>query len=149
LFLLNPNSEKSEKVTIKQVKQALTQSNISYESIQHIEEVETGVLAFYTDMDGLNAGYLFNGSEGLKWNMTVGSVGLDKNKDLSYVKSGIEEIPLYFIYGVVYDPKAKQILVKEMDKDKRTAEIIASDELRMWFVFSDEPINQEYEIIIK
>ncbi|MBD3922348.1 hypothetical protein H8B09_26570 [Paenibacillus sp. PR3] len=131
------------------IKQIMSDSSIQYDEIMHIEVYHDGFLAFYRNDSGLNAGFIRNASDGLKWIIGTGGAELDSEIGLSWTASNLVEVPIYFIFGVISDPDIAQVKTNKPDATlEKTAKIVTTnDGTRIWFVLFENPVNAPLDVI--
>lgn len=128
-----------------------------YHEILHVQEVDTGVVVFYTHMikkdvniEELNAMFIKRTEDGWEDSMEGGSHTFLEKEDLSHqlLIASSDESPFPLVFGKIINPEIVAVLLSDVEsKQEYTAEIITSDGGdHYWFTFVDVSPEEIFEI---
>ncbi|CAG9620357.1 hypothetical protein [Sutcliffiella rhizosphaerae] len=122
-----------------------------YHEILHVQEVDTGVVVYYTHMikndiniEELNAMFIKKTEDGWDESMEGGSHTFLEKDDLSHqlIIPSSEESPFPLVFGKILNPSIMAVFVNDEE-----AEIITSkSEEKYWFVFADVSPDEMFDI---
>ncbi|RKP57091.1 hypothetical protein D7Z26_03655 [Cohnella endophytica] len=132
----------NEEITIEQ---AMKKSNIQFDSIAHVKEMDKGHLAlvFYENNEQFGLGLLKKKRNGWAWEIGNSSRP-DSKVELNWSYSSLnQKLPLF--YGVIHNDAIKRVVVETKDT-KKEAEIIEAANRRIWLALVDKPQNPPVNI---
>ncbi|MFC5652284.1 hypothetical protein ACFPYJ_24855 [Paenibacillus solisilvae] len=113
-------------------------SDFQNEGILHAEMIGNGLLVFFKNNEGLGTGFFKQQSNNWEWVTGSGYTNLNPDGGLSVIHSNMDEIALYFSYGVITDPD-----IFEVQSLENKAKIIQmSGGTRIWFITYENSIGQ-------
>ncbi|KQL54197.1 hypothetical protein AN964_12295 [Heyndrickxia shackletonii] len=141
------------KVNYKSFDEALSESNVSIDEIFHTTDYKGNTIIFYGKDDILSVALMEKTPLGFRWGNGAGSKLFNEEGILTrafsnlqprHIKSDKELVS--FTIGVINDPSIKEIKIKYKDQDIKDATIIDTSKGRIWYCFSESPVNYDPEV---
>ncbi|MDN4607242.1 hypothetical protein [Sporosarcina highlanderae] len=142
------------KVNYKNFDEAIRESNVQVDEVFHTIDFKDHQIIFYGDGDILSVALIEKTLLGFHWVFGAGSKQFNEedrmltrmfsNIESTNQSSDIELISLTF--GVINDPLIESLEIKYKDKDFTEATIIETSKGRIWYCFSELPINYDPEV---
>ncbi|MDX5475964.1 MAG: hypothetical protein LPK00_10570 [Bacillaceae bacterium] len=142
------------KINYKNLDEAIKESNIEMADIFQITEYKGHTIIIYGNDDLLSVGLIERTLLGYRWGYGFGSKQFNEedrmltrafsNLNPKEIKSDHELVSLTF--GVINDPSIEEILIKYKDKDFTEATIIETSKGRIWYCFSEDPVNYDPDV---
>lgn len=140
---------------VKGLDEAIRDSNVPIDEIFHTTEHKGYVIIFYGKDDTLSAGLIEKTRFGYRWGFGAGSRMFNRedriltrmfsNLHPRVMKSDDERVPLTF--GVIYDNSIEELKIKYKDQDSVEAAVIETSKGRIWYAFSDHPVNYDPDVV--
>ncbi len=137
------------------LEEAISDSNVPIDQIFHSTDYKGHIIIFYNYDDILSAGLIGKTPLGYRWGFGVGSRMFGEEKQIlnrgfsnlhpKDIKTDDELVSLMF--GVIYDDSIEKLKIKYKDLNITEATIIETNKGRIWYSFSDTPINYDPEVI--
>ncbi|ACV64135.1 hypothetical protein Dtox_3411 [Desulfofarcimen acetoxidans DSM 771] len=145
-------NESNEKRIKEQIFLVMQEENLKVNKIYHLELIKNGVLFFYEQDGGVNAGLVKDVRGGWKCVMAGGRVDLNTGNDLHYCALHFSDVSLSLIYGINKDPEIERVVVETSGikgiKQEKQAKIIQTEGgLRIWFNLYSGPLNSQIKVI--
>lgn len=142
------------KVNYKTLDEAISESNVPIDEIFHITDYKGHTIIFYGEDDILSVGLVENTLLGFRWGFGAGSKSFNEedrmltqmfsNLHPRQMKSNEELVSLTF--GVINDPSIEELDIKYKVQDYTKATIIDTSKGRIWYSFSETPVNYDPEV---
>lgn len=142
------------KTNYKTLDEAIIESNVRMDEIFHTTEHEGQTIIFYNEEDVLSVGLIEKTILGYRWRFGAGSKHFDvENRVLTRMFSNLQprnmksdEQLVSLTFGVIYDDSIEKLSIKYKDQDITDATIIETSKGRIWYCFSDTPVNYDPEV---
>ncbi|MFJ8067301.1 hypothetical protein ACIQYS_22290 [Psychrobacillus sp. NPDC096426] len=142
------------KVNYKTLDEAISESNVPIDEIFHTTDYKGHTIIFYGKDDILSVGLVENTLLGFRWSYGAGSklfneedmilTRMFSNLQPRDMKSYEELVSVTF--GVINDPSIEEMEIKYKDQDFNEATIIDTSKGRIWYSFSEAPVNYDPEV---
>ncbi|GIP31819.1 hypothetical protein [Paenibacillus sp. J2TS4] len=137
------------------VEEAIAQTNITYDEIYHMTEKRGHNILFYGEEDHLSAGLITKSRLGYQWIYGFGSKLFNEQDrvltraftNLPTQTSGDVSELISLTFGVINDDRIDKLLIQHKDQPIMEATIIPTSKGRIWFCFSETPVNYDPEVI--
>lgn len=144
------------KLNYRNLEEAINDSNVPMDEIFHTLDYKGQTIIFYGKDDTLGVALIEKGFFGYRWNFGVGSHHLNVEdsmvtKSLSNLYSKnykSDEDIVTLTYGGINDPSIEQLKIKYKDQDFTEATILETRKGRIWYCFSETPVNYDPEVNI-
>lgn len=152
IFIYIQYKESNDSGTIEE---AMVKSNINYDEIYHITEKRGYTIVFYGKDDGLSVGLITKTRSGYRWIFGAGSKQFNEGEriltrafsNLPTKNYGNDNEIISLTFGVINDEEIKNLKIQYKDQDLMDATIIPTSKGRIWFCFSDTPVNYDPDVI--
>ncbi len=144
------------KVNYKTLDEAISESNVPIDEIFHTTDYKGHTIIFYGKDDILSVGLVEYTLLGFRWGYGSGSklfneedmilTRMFSNLQPRHIKSDEELVSVTF--GVINDPSIEEIEIRYKDQDFTEATIIDTSKGRIWYSFSETPVNYDPEVKI-
>lgn len=142
------------KVNYKDFDEAIRESNVQVEEIFQTIDFTDHQIIFYGDGDVLSVASIEKSLLGFHWVFGAGSKLFNEgDRKLTRMFSNIEPTNqnsdkelISLSFGVINDPMIESLKIKYKDKDFAEATIIETSKGRIWYCFSELPINYDPEV---
>ena len=142
------------KTNYKTLDEAIAESSVPIDGIFHTTDYKGHIIIFYSKDDVLSAGLIEKTFLGYRWGFGAGSKMFNEENQIltrafsnlqpRKIKSDDELVSLTF--GVIYDDSIEKIRIKYKDQNITEATIIESNKGRIWYCFSNTPINYDPDV---
>jgi hypothetical protein len=142
------------KSNYKTLDEAISESNVPIDEIYHNTDFKDHTIIFYSKDDVLSVGLIENTRLGYRWGFGAGSKHFNEENQILTrmfcnlhprdIKSDDDLVSLTF--GVIYDDAIEKIRIKYNDQDITEATIIETRKGRIWYSFSNTPVNYDPEV---
>jgi hypothetical protein len=133
-FLAACSSERTQQV--QDIKTAMSNANITYESILHIEIIDEGVVVYYITNGGLNEGFIERKKDGWKWVFGGGSADESSQNGVSWQVTNVIERGIGLASGFITNEKIIGITF-----NGEPAKIVSTNGKKIWFTITHSPIS--------
>ncbi|RSK27615.1 hypothetical protein EJF36_12420 [Bacillus sp. HMF5848] len=144
------------KVNYKNFDEAISESNVEIDEILQTTDYKGYTIIFYSKDDVLSAGLIEKTFWGYRWGFGAGSkmsseegpklTRMFSNLQPRDIKSDDELVSLTF--GVINEPLIENVKIKYKKQEFTEATIINTIKGRIWYCFSETPVNYDPEIKI-
>lgn len=141
-------------INYKTFDEAISESNVSIDEVFHTTDYKGHTIIFYGERDTLSVGLIEKTLFGYRWSIGVGSKMFNEenqritrmfsNLHPREIRSDDDLVPL--VFGIIYDDSIDKIKIKYKDQNITEATIIETSKGRIWYCFSDTPINYDPEV---
>ncbi|GIO42765.1 hypothetical protein [Paenibacillus apis] len=141
-------------INYKTFDEAISESNVSIDEVFHTTDYKGHTIIFYGERDTLSVGLIEKTLFGYRWSIGVGSkmfneenqriTSMFSNLHPREIRSDDDLVPL--VFGIIYDDSIDKIKIKYKDQNITEATIIETSKGRIWYCFSDTPINYDPEV---
>ncbi|WP_391201379.1 hypothetical protein [Psychrobacillus sp. L4] len=139
----------------KTLEKAIKGSNISIDEIYYSIEKDGNAIIIYRNADFLSAALIEKNFFGYRWCCGSGSEDFNQNDSIltkSFTNllscgSVSKEDYVTIAMGVINDEGIEKLLVKYKDQASAKATIMETTNGRIWFSFSETPINYDPDVI--
>ncbi|MHC0035293.1 hypothetical protein [Pseudoneobacillus sp. C159] len=141
-------------VNYKTLDEAISESNVPIDEIFHTTDYKGHTIIFYGKDDSLSVGLVKKTILGFRWGFGAGSklfneedivlTRMFSNLQPRDINSDEELVSLTF--GVINDPSIEEMEIKYKDQDFTKATIIDTNKGRIWYSFSETPVNYDPEV---
>ncbi len=139
----------------KTLEDAISESNIPIDLIYHTTENKGHTIAFYGKDDILSVGLIEKNFFGYHWVIGTGSRSFNLNDQIItrsfnnlYPRDWDSDGDLVSLtFGVINDDSIDELLIKYKDSGFSKATIIEIPKGRIWFSFSERPVNSDPEVL--
>lgn len=141
-------------INYKTFDEAISESNVSIDEVFHTTDYKGHTIIFYGESDTLSVGLIEKTLFGYRWSIGVGSKMFNEENQMitrmfsnlhpREIRSDDDLVPL--VFGIIYDDSIDKIKIKYKDQNITKATIIETSKGRIWYCFSDTPINYDPEV---
>lgn len=141
-------------INYKTFDEAISESNVSIDEVFHTTDYKGHTIIFYGERDTLSVGLIEKTLFGYRWSIGVGSKMFNEENQMitrmfsnlhpREIRSDDDLVPL--VFGIIYDDSIDKIKIKYKDQNITEATIIETSKGRIWYCFSDTPINYDPEV---
>lgn len=143
------------KSNYKTLDEAISESNVRIDEVFHTTDFKGQTIIFYGgEGDFLSVGLIERTLLGYRWGFGSGSKQFNEENQIltrmfsnlqpTNIKSDEDLVSLTF--GVIYDDALEKIKIKYTDQDINEATILETSKGRIWYSFSNTPINYDPEV---
>ncbi|GAA0336516.1 hypothetical protein GCM10008967_28590 [Bacillus carboniphilus] len=144
------------KANYKTIDVAISEANIPIDEIFHTTVYKGHTIIFYGKDDVLSVGLIEKTPLGFRWGFGAGSKHFNvENRILTKMFSNLhpkeiesEEDLVSLTFGVIYDDSIEALRIKYNEQDITDATIINTSKGRIWYSFSETPVNYDPEVKI-
>ncbi|WP_391209618.1 hypothetical protein [Psychrobacillus sp. L4] len=139
----------------KTLEEAIKESNVPMDEIFYTTEMKGNTIIIYGDDNNLSAGLIEKSFFGYRWSGGAGGEEFNRN-DSILTKSFTNLLPrrsssiddyVTIAMGVINDDEIEKLLVQYKNVESTEATILDTKRGRIWFSFSQTPINYDPEVI--
>jgi hypothetical protein len=142
------------KSNYKTLDEAISETNVPIDEIFHNTAYKDYTIIFYGKEDVLSVGLIEKTHLGYRWGFGAGSKQFnEENRILTRMFSNLhprvmksDKDLVSLTFGVIYDDAIDKIRIKYKDQDITDATIIETNKGRIWYSFSNTPINYDPEV---
>ncbi|WP_419873403.1 hypothetical protein [Candidatus Pristimantibacillus sp. PTI5] len=142
------------KSNYKTLDEAIRETNIPIDEIFHNIDFKDHTIIFYGKEDVLSVGLIEKTHLGYRWSVGAGSKHFnEENLILTRMFSNLhpreiklDEDLVSLSFGVIYEDALEKIRIKYKDQDLTEATIIETSKGRIWYSFSNTPVNYDPEV---
>lgn len=155
ILLVSITSVVYYKMNDKTLDEAIRESNVRMDEIFDTVDYKGHTIIFYGQDDTLSAGLIEKTPFGYRWGFGAGSKQFNvddqiltrmfSNLQPRNIRSDDELVSLTF--GVINDDSIEHIKMKYKDQETAEATIIGTSKGRIWYSFSNAPVNYDPEVI--
>lgn len=141
-------------INYKTFDEAISESNVSIDEVFHTTDYKGHTIIFYGERDTLSVGLIEKTLFGYRWSIGVGSKMFNEENQMitrmfsnlhpREIRSDDDLVPL--VFGIINDDSIDKIKIKYKDQNITEATIIETSKGRIWYCFSDTPINYDPEV---
>ncbi|WP_053367876.1 hypothetical protein [Bacillus sp. FJAT-27245] len=138
----------------KSLNEAVRESNVPIDEIFHTADYKDHKIIFYGKDDVLSAALIEKTFLGFQRGFGAGSKQF--NEENVMLTRGFSNLPIRskkskdelvsLTFGVINDPLIEEIKIKYKDQDITKATIIDTSKGRIWYCFSETPINYDPDV---
>lgn len=145
----------SYQLSYNSLEEAIEKSNVPVDEIFYTTEKKGNTIIIYRHENILSAALIEKGFFGYRWCCSSGSEDFNQ-KDLILTKSVTNLLPhgsepekdyVTITKGVINDNEIEKLLVQYKNQKSNEATIIETKQGRIWFSFSENPINYDPNVI--
>ena len=138
------------------IEAAMNAANIEFDQIIYETMYKDSIVIFYTNKDNLSAGRLTKNVFGYQWTGGSGSDDFAQDAAITWSISNFtpkepydEEDIITIAKGVIHDEKISELTIHFKDAEDVKATVIEIDRGRVWYAFSDSPVNSSPDVTIQ
>lgn len=144
------------KLNYRDIDEAIRESNVPVNEVFHTIDFNDHLIMFYgSDGDVLSVATIEKTLLGFRWVFGTGSKQFnEEDRKLTRMFSNLERTRkksddhelLSLTFGVINDPLIESLEIKYKDQDFAKATIIETSKGRIWYCFSETPVNYDPEV---